>query len=409
MLDSIYTANSGLQSFAKGLDVISDNVTNVNTVGYKATNIVYSDVHYNYSVQDGGEEGFTGAQIGSGVSADTTSIFFNQGDLQQTDNNNDTAISGNGFFVVQKDGGLVYSRDGQFEFNSDGNLVTRNGGDLVMGLSGSGELAPINKNPFAARPAVPTSTISFTGNLAAGTGSTAGTATASPVPIFDSLGGEHDFKVTFNQDLTAVGTASWNIVVTDENGVAQGPGGVLKFSVAGAPQAGANTYSFTYQPAGGAAAQNITLNFGDPDSFSNITGFSGAATNTISVGTQDGHTKGALETITFNASGQLIATYSDQETQTGPQLALASFDDLQSLQQLGQGLFRPQAQQTVKLGTAGEGGFGSITDGSVESSNVDLSQQFTNMIVIQRGYQASSQVLTAANEMLQQLLEAGKK
>lgn len=404
MLDTIYTATTGLQTFSKGLDVISNNVTNVNTVGYKGTGLVYQDIHYNFTLKDHQQETLYGTQIGGGVAANVTSTLFNQGDLRQTGNDTDVAISGRGFFVIEKDGEYVYSRNGQFEFNQNGDLVTRDGGYRVMGLSEGGALQAINQNVYRVQPAVQTSTVSFVGNLS--TGST--TATTNNVQIIDSLGGTHTFKVTFTADPTNATPRTWKVAVTDENQAAVGAGGSISFQGDGSPAQGANTYSFTYQPTN-AAAQTIALNFGNPGTFSNVTSFSSGTTSSVAVGVSDGRAQGSLLSLSFDDKGRLSAKYSNEQTATGTQLALADFDNVQALLQLGQGLFHAQTEQTAIIGAPGGAAFGTITARSVESSNVDLSGQFTDMIVVQRGYQASSQVLTVANEMMQQLLESSKK
>lgn len=403
MLDTIYASTTGLQTFSKGLDVISNNVTNVNTVGYKATGLVYRDIHYNFTLQDERQHTLYGTNIGGGVAADITSTLFNQGDLRQTGNDTDVAISGRGFFIIEQEKGYVYSRNGQFEFNNDGDLVTRDGGQRVMGLTESGALQAINQNPYKAQPAVTTGKVTLVGNLS--TGSTS--ATTTNIPIIDSLGGKHTFTITYTPDTTNPVARTWKVKVTDEK-QAEVTTGSISFQPNGSPAEGGNTMVFNYT-ATGAAEQSITFNFGEPGSFSNVTSFSGGTTSNVTVGNSDGRAQGSLLTLSFDEDGRLLARYSNQQTETGTQLALADFDNVQALQQLGRGLFHAQTTQRPIIGAPGKDAYGKITAGSVESSNIDLSTQFTDMIVVQRGYQASSQVLTVANEMLQQLLEGGRK
>jgi len=399
MMDSIYTATSGLQSFSKGLDVVSSNVTNVNTVGYKATTLQYNDIHYSFSMRDERQGVIYASQVGGGVAAGVTSMLFTQGDTRQTGNDLDVAINGRGFFVIEGKDGWVYSRDGEFEFNDKGDLVTRDGGDRVMALV-DGKLQPLNRNDYLVQKPAATTEVAFSGTLPPGT-STA-SVTTSNVPVYDSLGKLHNLTLTFNQDSTDPTARAWLVTVTDENGAAVGTSGVLRFQVNGSPDVGANAFTFTFAPTG-AESQQVTLKFGDPNSYSGVTAFSGTAN--VTVGTHDGRPEGTMLSASFDDQGRLTVRYSNQQTATGPQLALADFQDLQALQQLGNGLFRPQKEQRVLLGAAGKDGLGSLMAGNVESSNVDLSTQFSDMIIIQRGYQASSQVLTTANEMLQQLLE----
>jgi len=409
MLDTIYTSTSGLQTFSKGLDVISNNVTNVNTVGYKANTLLYRDVHYRYML--GSEQGGVqyGAQSGAGVAADITSVLFNQGDPRSTGNGTDVAINGRGFFVIEKDGELVYSRDGQFDFNDAGYLVTRDGGYRVMGLSASGALTPINENAWRVLPSVATTEVGLFGNLSTAPGAVDNAIapiTSGVIPIYDSLGGVHNFKLTFVFDTTDINLHAWNVTVRDENGATVGTGSV-RFGPDGSPALGFNTLTIAYQAAG-AAAQRIVFNFGTPGSLSDVRSLS-VSGGSINAASQDGRESGTLLSVSFDEKGRLAFKYSNQQTQTGPQLALADFDNVQSLQQQGRGLFLPQAGQKARIGAAGQPGFGAIIAGYVEGSNVDLSSEFTDMIVVQRGYQASSQVLTVANEMMQQLLEMNRR
>lgn len=404
MLDSIYTSATGLQSFAKGLDVLSTNVTNVNTVGFKATSLSYRDIHYRFDARDEKGQTLYGTHIGGGVAADVTTTLFNQGDLRQTNGDTDAAISGRGFFIVQVDGGYAYTRNGQFEFNENGDLVTRDGGRRVMGLGSDGSLRPVNENPLKAQPSVPTTYVDFTGNLV--TGSSAA-ATTTNISVIDSLGGTHAFKMTLTADTANATPRTWKVSISDEKNAVVGTGSIA-FTNIGAPATGTNAVAFNYQ-APGADAQNIVFRFGEAGSFAGVTSFStGTTSNVVAAGT-DGRAQGSLISITFDAKGRLSATYSNQQTATGMQLALADFDNLQALIQSGGGLYRAQPDQRADIGAASTGTRGSIVARNVESSNVDLSGQFADMIVIQRGYQASSQMLTVANELLQQLLEAGKK
>lgn len=404
MLETLYTSTTGLQTFAKGLEVISSNVTNVNTVGYKATTLSYRDIHYQYSLRDQQQQTWYGAQYGGGVAADVTSLLFTQGELRQTANDTDAAILGRGFFVLEDAEGPLYTRNGQFEFNEAGDLVSRDGSRRVLGLSESGELVPINRNALLMQPAVPTTQVAFGGNLS--TGSTS--AITNNITIIDSLGGSHTFRMTLTKDTGNPVPRTWRIALTDENNQAVGgTAGRISFQSNGSPAQGANSFTFNYQAAG-ADPQQITFSFGEPGSFAGVTSFSTGTTSNVVAGTTDGRAQGALLSLSFDAQGRLAASYSNQRTATGIGLALADFDNLQALQQLGQGLYRAQPDQRARIGAPGSLAMGTIAARNVESSNVDLSGQFADMIVIQRGYQASSQVLTVANELMQQLLESSK-
>lgn len=402
MLTSIYTSLTGLQGFGKGLDVISTNVANVNTPGYKGTELLFRDVLYGYDIHDQRQGDLFGAWVGHGVAADLTSLRFNQGEFRDSENDTDVAIDGKGLFVIMRDGEQIYTRAGQFDFNSDGVLVTRNGKHPVMGLAADGTLQPITLEGMRTQPAHPTSTLGFVGNLSLG----ASQHVINNVQVIDSLGGSQTLSIRFRNTSTTT-PRSWQIEIRNAQNEVVASGGEIRFEGNGSPSAEHNTFSFEFT-APNATAQTITLNFGEPGSFSAATSFSGGATSDLAVDRNDGYAQGTLLSMTFDDTGQLVAKYSNDQTVEGASLALAHFNDLQALRQIEGGFFHAPAHHEPQFGRPGAGNFGRILAGRIELSNIELSQQFTDMIVVQRGYQASSQVLTVANEMMQQLLEATK-
>jgi flagellar hook protein FlgE len=226
------------------------------------------------------------------------------------------------------------------------------------------------------------------------------------VEVIDSLGGTQKLSISFRNNNTNT-PRSWNVEVRNADKEIVAAGGEIRFQGNGSPEVDYNSFSFEFTTPE-AAPQQITLRFGEPNSFSGATSFSGGATSDLAVERHDGYAQGSLLSMTFNDRGQLVAKYSNEQTLDGAKLALAMFNDMQSLRQVDGGMFRAQPHQESTLGYAGSGNFGRTTPGRVELSNIELSQQFTDMIVVQRGYQASSQVLNVANEMMQQLLEATK-
>jgi flagellar hook protein FlgE len=402
MLSVIYTSTSALQSFSKGLDVISSNVANVNTTGYKGTELLFQDVFYGYDLRGERNGDLYGSAIGRGVSAEVTTMRFNQGEFRETKTDTDVAIDGKGFFVLQRDGESLYTRSGEFEFDNDGVLVSRTNRSPVMGLNADGTLSPIRLDSLKSQAARPTSEINFTGNLSLGA-----TQHVINTSVIDSLGASAALTLTF-RNMSTTTPRSWQIEVKNAQGTVVATGGEIRFQGNGSPEDGYNSFSFDYTGANG-SPQSITLKFGEPGSFTGATSFSGGTTSDLAASKQDGFLQGTLLTTTFDSQGRLTATYSNQQTVNGPYLALASIDNLQSLIREDGGLFRAQPATRVELGKAGIGALGQVVAGRVELSNVELSQQFTDMIVVQRGYQAASQVLTAANEMLQQLLQSAAK
>lgn len=387
MFESIYVGLSGLMGFSKGLNVLSNNVANLNTPGFKSSTLQFQDLLY--QLHGGGGE--NSAQIGMGLGTGSTSINLKQGELRETGNDLDLAIDGSGFFVLRKDGNTFYSRAGQFEFDENGFLIERSNKAHVAGLSGGGALQDITINGLRTNPPKSTSKVTFTGNLS----SSDTQHVIENIKVYDSEGSSHLLKITFDNNGSNV-AGTWNVTIEDPTG--QIATGQIAFSN-GTPVSGSNTISFTYSPTG-VAPSTIELNLSQ-----DVTAYSAGSDSSLKVNTQDGYAPGALTKATFDSEGYLALTYSNNQTAKGTRLALAWFDYIRGLELNGGNMFVNKAGLTPHYGGAGESVFGTIQAGSIEISNVDLTQQFSDLIITQRGYQASSQVISAANEMMQQLFE----
>lgn len=396
MLDSIYSADTGLLSFSKALTVLSNNVANMNTPGFKSSDVTFRDLLYQYS-SSGGQEGSTESQVGEGSDTSGTRIDFAQGQATNTGNPLDVAISGDGFFVLRDGASTYYTRAGQFSIDTQGFLVDKTSGARVAAIGANGNLQDINLASLQTSAAKATSTASFVGNLSRG----ATSDQIGSVTVYDSVGGSHTLTVNLTNNSGAQ-AGSWLVQVQDENGKTIGSG-EIRFGNDGSPSAGFNSVSFSLAPSG-VPASTITLDFGDPGSFSGATNFSGGSTSDLKMNTQDGHAAGSLLTTSFDAQGFVTLSYSNGQTAKGPQLALAWFDNLQGLQQMGNELFTNPSGMKVILGKANGQVMGTLTSNELEQSNVDLTQEFTELVIIQRGYQSSSQVISVANQMIQSLL-----
>lgn len=397
MFSSIYSAQTGLLGFSKGLDVISNNVANLNTPGFKSSELAFSDLFYRYSQQ--GWQDSNPSQIGQGVDTKSTRLQFGAGQLRDTGNPLDVAIDGNGFLVVSREGSNFYTRAGQLQFGTAGELVTSNG-DQVMGADGSA-LREISIDGLRTSPPRATTEVRIGGALS----SNSTTASINAINVFDVAGRSNALSLLLTRSTT--NPQIWTVEVRDATNAIVGSG-QIQFQADGSPASGSNSVSFSFAPAP-VAGTTIVLNFGDPGSFSGTTNFSGATTSQIQVQSQNGFGTGSLTSATFDEKGFLKLSYSNGQSATGPQLALAWFDDLQRLVQRGEGLFEANADQVPIFGTAGDGVMGRIVAERIELSNVQLAQQFTDLIVLQRGYQASSQVTSVSNEMIQQLLDIGRR
>jgi flagellar hook protein FlgE len=372
--------------------VISNNTANMNTPGYKSSTLGFADLFYANSPGTGGNS----LQLGHGVATTGTQLNFAQGELQQTGGDFDLALDGDGMFMVRNGQGEVrYTRAGSFQFNGDGVFVNRTDGGKVLGVGASGQPGEISLAGMRLSAGHATAGARFTGNLS----STEPDQTVDSVKVYDALGQEHALSLHFTStDATTPG--SWQVELLDgstSHGTAQ-----IVFAD-GKPTADTNKPSFTYTPAGG-SAQTITLDFS-----SDVTSFASGSLSTLALSSQDGYAPGNLTKVTFDATGTLVATYANGQTVKGARLALGRFTTPDAVEDLGGNLFGEAGGIAWVRGVAGEAGFGAVHAGMLEMSNVDLSREFTNLVVMQRGYQASSQVVSTANDMLQELFGMNHK
>lgn len=386
MMQSFLNGLSGLLTFSRGLKNVSNNVSNMNTPGFRGSDTFYR------SVNGEGEQG-----LGSTVAG--TSLRTGQGEFRQTGNTSDAAIDGAGFFVLRDPTGvLYYTRAGQFKLDDKSVLVDSVTGHHVQGIVGSSGLADINLTSVRTLPPTPTTKIDFVGNLS----SNGTTHTVTISNVYDKTGAKVTLKATFvNQAPTTPN--SWTVSVVDGNGATVGSGNV-RFSADGSPQTGFNTMTLTLTSNG--QSQDIVFNFGDAGSFSNATQFLGA-TSTLGGSAADGSALAGLVSFSFDEQGMIKLEYSNGEKRDGQQLALADFTDETQLINVKGSLYVPPDAMKPVYGHAGAGPFGKVVGGSIELSNIDLAQEFGDILIIQRGYQASSRVMTVANELLEQLYGGG--
>lgn len=390
MLETIYVGLTGLDSYSKGLNVISNNVANLNTVGFKGSQLQFADLFYRDD--DTGLGGGAQQQIGAGVGTGGTFLNFQNGEARQTGNDLDAMIDGPGLFVLRKDGETYFSRAGQFEFERDGFLVDKGNQARVAALDEQGQLHDISITGLRANPPKATGRITLSGNLS--------TADAQhvigEVTVHNALGGASKLKLTFD-NTNAATPGSWKITAAAADATVVGSG-EIRFKD-GKPEVGFDSVTLSYTPQDGQPVTQIL------DFSVDTTAFSAGTDSTLVVSSQDGYAAGSLVKASFDVEGNFVLTYSNGQTDKQGRLALASFNSTDALEQIGGNVFANRFGQAPALGHAGEQEFGKLTARSVESSNVDLAQQFSEMIITQRGYQASSQVITTANEMVQQLLD----
>jgi flagellar hook protein FlgE len=411
MIDAFSTALSALTANSTAVDIIGNNLANVNTTGYKTDSVHFSDL---MSQQLGGTS--AASQVGLGVSGAQSVREFTQGAIQQTNGPLDTAINGAGFFVVRDSSGQqLYTRAGNFRMGTDGSLLTANG-DKVQGwnsaagaLNLSGPLSDIVIPVNGVVPAAVTANLSLTANLDAT--ATVGSPKASfsaPVQVVDSQGGTHVLTFSFTKTANNAWSYAVSIPASDvkTGGTTSIATGSLAFDGTGQLTTPAATDPPVSLKITGLAdgANDLTVNWNLFNGTSGLlTQF--AQTSGVSATSQDGHPAGQIVGITMGDNGAITASYSNGQQTAVAQVALANIRNPESMTAVGNNNLRPTVDTAAPaIGLADTGGRGKIVGGALEGSTVDMAREFTNLIAVQRSYQASSKVITTTDQMLQDLI-----
>jgi flagellar hook protein FlgE len=393
----MFTALAGMNAYSRGLDLISNNVANLNTPGFKVADPLFREIVYRHlnATGQGGQGGLPG---GAGVELGTTSMTFRQGELRDTGNSLDAAIDGNGFFVLDQNGEQRYTRAGQFQFDENGILVERATGAKVVIATKDQSYGFFDIDAVRSYPPKATGEVTITGTLARG-----GTTSSYELPnitVFDSGGSTQTLRARLTRNATD--PLKWNVEVFNAANTSLGQG-EIRFEANGTPATDASTVKVTVD-ATGVDDFDVVLNFGTAGSFAGVTSPGSSTTSQLQILRQDGLAIGSLTRTEFDDKGQLKLTYSNGKSDVAGSLVLAQFDAPDQLQTLGNGMFAAPERASRTLGSALSSGLGRIMGGKLEMSNVELTQQFTDLIIMQRGYQASSQISSVANELIQTLL-----
>lgn len=399
MLRSLFAGVSALRNHQVQMDVIGNNIANVNTAGFKASRVTFKEM-LSHTLQSPvapqeGRGGMNAQQVGLGMDLGTIATVHTQGSLQSTGGMMDAAIRGDGYFVLGDGRDRYYTRAGTFNLDRDGNLINEVNGLKALGwpvqngvVNHRAPIAPLTLPLNQSVPPQATTSIRYEGNLDARTSGAAPPHTDS-VYIFDSLGEEHEVLLYFER----VGENEWNWRAEDSAGAVVGTG-QLQFDSAG--RSVSQSGQIALNPPG-ALDLEVELDF------STITQF-GDESTAMAVH-QDGYAPGRLQGVSLNAAGQVAGSYSNGLHQVLGQVALATFRNPVGLERVGDTMFRESANSgRAEVGPAGTGSLGQIAPLVLEMSNVDLSLEFTNMIITQRGFQANSRVITTSDELLQELV-----
>lgn len=381
MFGAIYIGLSGLNAYSKGLQQVSNNVSNLNTTGFKGSTVSF---HNLYATPDRGGMSLTGqgGSDGYGVAVDDGTLNFKQGELRSTDRDLDLSVDGNGFLVLLDGDRTLYARTGSFEVDPAGFIVLSGTNYRLATLDANGRAVSLSVDARRTSAPKATTAVTFADNLS----STATSYTVSDIRVFDASGAAHVWKAGF-----AKSADGWTVAVTDDKGATVGTQ-MLKFN-AGIVDPATAKLDFTD------AASGLTVQF---DFSSGVTSFSGGEVSTLRAAKVDGYAAGTITGIAADGAGKLQLTYSNGQRHDGGAIALADFRDPTRLKQRD-GLFVEREPGQPMLLASDDPRVGQVRSKRLEASNVDLSQQFGDLILIQRGFQASSQIVSVSNDMIQQL------
>lgn len=392
MLRSLFSGISGLRSHQTMLDVTGNNIANVNTTGFKSSQTQFQDTLSQLVTGAGAAQQGTGgtnpAQVGLGVRVAGITTSFTQGASQLTGRSTDMMIQGDGFFVVRKGAETFYTRAGSFDFDSTGQMTLPGDGALVQGwMAVNGVIdtnAPVTDLKVPAGTvmgAVASTAGSFVGNLPSDAAE--GTTKSLDLEVYDAQGNPRDISLTLTK-----GATGWTMSATD---------GTNTYPATGTPEA------MTFDADGKLTSTGSFTLGGVAVDLSTITGY--ASVDTVATGTQDGRPAGTLQSFQLGADGTITGSFSNGLKQAIGRIALANFTNPAGLQKSGGSLFSSSVNSgDAQVGVAGAGGRGSLAGGALEMSNVDLSSEFTSLIIAQRGFQANSRVITTSDEVLQELV-----
>jgi flagellar hook protein FlgE len=417
MIQAMYSGIAGLKAFKSSLDIIGNNIANVNTIAYKAGRVTFKEaLSQTISGATGPSEGRGGTnpvQLGLGVTVGSIDPNMAGGSPQSTGRQTDLMINGGGYFVLADGGKKVYTRDGGFSLDAENNLVSSGTGMKVLGwpadlLTGAiNSAVEITGNSGINIPvgllsnARATSQVGIGGNL--NDTVAVGTSRQMQSQVYDSLGIIHNVDITFtraaNDATTSEPVWDYSIKCPDVSSTDPVKAGSISFDTGGHSKVSNVDIDLTFATPNG-SVQPLSINI-DTSGISSIEG-----DYSIAQRGNDGLALGTLESYTIGQDGTISGSFNNGSTRPLGQIAIAQFTNASGLSKLGNSMLSESPNSgTAQLGVAGVGGRGLISSGFLESSNVDLAQEFANMIVAQRGFQANSRIITTSDQILQELVQ----
>lgn len=401
---AMYTGVSGIMTLGNTMNVIGDNISNVNTVGFKSNRVQFSDILSNSM-----SNGSTSVQMGRGTTLSGVQTSWAQGSFESTSNATDMAVQGSGFFVVKDvpNNATYYTRQGQFFLNNQGQLVN-GAGNVVQGYQVTSTVnGAINTTGTAGNvsiggvQSVPSATTEFRLGVNLNASASAAATFSTSFDAYNNLGGRVTLTYTFTKSATPL---TWTYAVAASSGtITSGAAGSMTFSSAGQLTAPLTnpTIAISGFPTG-AAPLSMTWALYDPATsvlYGDVTSYTASSTTSSII--QDGYSTGTLKGMSVDGHGVISGLFSNGQTQALYQLVLADFASPWGLSRVGGANYaETMTSGQPLLGTAGGGGLGTVMGSSLELSNVDLATEFVKMIQNQRGYQANSRIITTVDEMM---------
>ncbi|MFI5895276.1 flagellar hook protein FlgE [Actinoplanes sp. NPDC051513] len=411
MLRSLYSGISGLHAHQQLMDVTGNNIANVNTVGYKASTVQFQDTLSQMMGAAGapqnGQGGTNPAQVGLGVRNAGILSNWAQGSQETTGRSGDMMIQGDGFFITRSGNEDLYTRAGSFSFDANGKLVTATG-DTVQGwtavdgvVNAAGKPGDIQMPLGSTIPPAATTGITLKGNLTSdkSTDTTVTTySTTIPVKVYDAQGATHTVTVKWSRDYSSAATENdWTADLLDESGAVVDTFQPITFTN-GKPDSSLVTQGKATIPLTN-GSDTYTVDITDMTMYSGL--------SDARVFDTDGQAAGALTSLSYTVSdtGQIVGVYSNGLKQVLGQVGMATFKNVNGLEKTGDSMYRSTVNSGyAQVGQPGSAGMGQVISGALEMSNVDLAQEFTNLVIAQRGFQANSRIITTSDELLQELV-----
>jgi flagellar hook protein FlgE len=418
LTNALNSATSGLLAQAKALASISSNIANSSTTGYKSTSTTFESFLNKKNTVD---------EDTGGVRAYNYRNISAQGDIQSTSVSSNLAVDGDGFFVVSDDssnGEAVFTRNGSFKADDDGYLANSEGYYLYgWELDTNGKIKASNKGSTDSLTAVNIADIKGTPKATTSTSIAAnlpsdadvGDSFTSDMEVFDSLGNSQSITLTWKKtannewslDAADPAKSSDSSVVTgdisgfpvsitfDDNGTLTKPTSVPSFGVDWNNGAADSTISLNLGTAG--ATDGLTQHASEDDEDPKIT---------VDSTDQNGYGPGSLSGTTIDENGIVNAVFSNGESRAIFQIPIATFANADGLNSISGSVFSQTTDSGVyQLRAATEGGAGKIKASALEGSTVEMTDEFSRMIMTQQAYTAASKVVTTADEMLDTLIQ----